>query len=98
MVNQHHSNWQASLTKPVSENKWSNSSNNKKNDTNSPKKIGMNCRDGTQLNSQPNENGKWRKAGLHLNECNDSAEAARVGGCVLGSNAHSPSADLGRIG
>ena len=38
------------------------------------------------------------KAGFHLNECNDSAEAARVGACVVGSNVDSPAADLGRIG
>ena len=38
------------------------------------------------------------KAGFHLNECNDSAEAARVGACVVGSNVGSPAADLGRIG
>ena len=38
------------------------------------------------------------EAGFHLNECNDSAEAALVGACVLGSNVDSPSADLGRIG
>ena len=38
------------------------------------------------------------KAGFHLNECNDSAEAARVGACVVGSNVDSPSAALRRIG
>ena len=38
------------------------------------------------------------KAGFHLNECNDSAEAARAGACVVGSNVDSPAADLGRIG
>ena len=38
------------------------------------------------------------KAGFHLNECNDSAEAARVGACVVGSHVDSPAADLGRIG
>ena len=38
------------------------------------------------------------KAGFHLNECNDSAEAARVGAFVVGSNVDSPAADLGRIG
>ena len=38
------------------------------------------------------------KAGFHLNECNESAEAARVGACVVGSNVDSPAADLGRIG
>ena len=38
------------------------------------------------------------KAGFHLNECNDSAEAARVGAYVVGSNVDSPAADLGRIG
>ena len=38
------------------------------------------------------------KAGFHLNECNDSAEAARVGACVVGSNVDSPAAALGRIG
>ena len=40
----------------------------------------------------------WPKAGFHLNECNDSAEAARVGACVVGSKVDSPAADLGRIG
>ena len=50
----------ASLTKSTSENKWSSSSNNNENNTNSVKKIGMNYRDGTQSNSQPNENGKSR--------------------------------------
>ena len=40
----------------------------------------------------------YLKAGFHLNECNDSAEAARVGACVVGSNVDSPAADLGRIG
>ena len=39
-----------------------------------------------------------RKAGFHLNECNDSAEAARAGACVVGSNVDPPSAALGRIG
>ena len=38
------------------------------------------------------------KAGFCLKECNDSAEVARVGACVGGSNVDSPSAALGRIG
>ena len=40
----------------------------------------------------------YLKAGFHLNECNDSAEAACVGACVVGSNVDSPAAALGRIG
>ena len=31
------------------------------------------------------------KAGFHLNECNDSAEVARCGACVVGSIVDSPS-------
>ena len=38
------------------------------------------------------------KTNFHLNECNDSAEAARVGACVVGSNVDSPPAALGLIG
>ena len=38
------------------------------------------------------------KANFHLNECNDSAEVARVGACVVGSNVDSPSPALGLIG
>ena len=38
------------------------------------------------------------KANFHLIECKDSAEAARVGACVVGSNVDSPSAALGLFG
>ena len=37
------------------------------------------------------------EAGFHLNECNNSAEAARIGACIVDSNVDSPLAAFGQF-